>query len=120
MDGSSNRISRLDLEYSIQEMESRLQDLKNEITSAVLKSYETQAESWLKYNTEALNLVAAEENNRIQEKSYELGLNQFKDVVDARVDVISARINLSYARYRYIYDRANLDFGLGLKPWKEI
>jgi len=119
LDGSSTKVSRIDLEISLLKLQQDLRDLDESISSAVLSAYETQSEAWLTNETEQLKLGAAEENNRIQNKSYQLGLNQFKDVVDARVDVISAKINQTYARYRYTFDRANLDYVIGYIPGKE-
>jgi outer membrane protein TolC len=93
--------------------------MKKTIEHEVLNAYERLLESLSACETERLNLKAADENNKIQEKSYELGLTQFKDVVDARIDAVTAKINLNYAHFRYALDRANLDYTVGRDPWKE-
>jgi len=65
------------------------------------------------------NLEAMTENYRIQTKSNELGINQYKDVVDARADMIGARIDLTRSEYATEQSRMKLDYALGLLEYQE-
>ncbi|MBN1552145.1 TolC family protein [bacterium] len=118
MDGSSRLADVMESEFAIRKNELLLVDLKHQIILEISEAFERQHESEIALEAKTLQLDASEENFAIEQKRNELGLNQYKDVVDARTDVISARINLNYAMYRYAYDRARLEYVLGNTPWR--
>ena len=120
LDSSSTKPDKLELKITLWKLKSEKQKLMDQIKNEVIEAYERQMESWSSVQAKSLKLIASEENEAIQKKRYELGLNQYKDIVDARIDVVTTRIELNTARFRYILDRANLDYAIGKKPWKTL
>lgn len=112
-DGTSTRVNEADLRIAIHSIERDIEQLQDLIASEVLSAAERVRESAGECETADKELAAAIENHLIQAKSYELGLTQFKDLVDARTDEFSARIDVNFARYKYVLDRAVLDHATG-------
>ncbi len=118
-DGSSSLSSELDIRISIRRLQQELKSLQDVIGSEVYEAYEFYQSSLSILNAREKNLAAMEENKRIQQKRYELGLNHYKDVVDARAELIGARIALTRATYSMEQSRTNLEYVLGLLDFQE-
>lgn len=112
-DGSSTRATEADLRAQIHAVDRDIAQLRDRIAAEVTEAAGRVRESAGECDTAERERAAAAENHLIQAKSYELGLTQFKDLVDARTDEISARIDLLFARYQYALDRAILDHVTG-------
>jgi outer membrane protein len=117
-DGSSQKSNRFELQMQIFVLESQLSDVKAQIYSSIAGVYERQNESWKASESEQYKLEAAAENFQIQTKRFELGLNQYNDLVEARTNLVTSRINLHFARYKYTLDRAILDHAVGSTLWR--
>ncbi|MBN1878825.1 TolC family protein [bacterium] len=118
-DGSSIKSRETEIKITILKLERELDYLKDIVTSEVLAAWEALRSSESVWLARRKNLEAMEENERIQEKRFELGLNQYKDIVDARTDRVSARIALTRAEYSMEHDRTDLRYVLGLLDSEE-
>jgi outer membrane protein len=118
-DASSNLSSELDIRVSLKRLRMELATLRDVIGSEVFDAFELYQSSLSNLTARKKNLAAMEENDRIQQKRYELGLNQYKDVVDARAELVGARIALTRAMYSMEHYRMNLEYILGLLNYQE-
>ena len=118
-DGSSTTSRETDIRITILKLERELSYLKDSIAAEVYQAFESYRSAGATLNAREKNLAAMEENERIQTKRYELGLNQYKDVVDARTDRVSARISLARAVYAMDHSRTDLEYVLGLLDYGE-
>ncbi len=113
-DGSSSIDSEMEMRIRISKLERELMYLQETVTAEVFEASENYQSSRSIYNARQSNLSAMEENERIQQKRFELGLNQYKDVVDARTDLVSARIAHTRAMYTMEHYRIELKYVLGI------
>ncbi|MBN1296892.1 TolC family protein [bacterium] len=113
-DGTSIRSDELDLAIAIRKRRAELDLLSDHILTEALSALEEYQDSLIYYRAVMKTRDAAEEHHRIQQRMYELGINQFKDVVDARAELIEARIDLTRAEYASEQYRMNLLYTLGL------
>lgn len=119
-DGSSTRSQEIDIQINIERLKHQLADLNDQVLNEVLNAYQAYTESLVQLEAKSKNLAAMNENHRIQEKSFELGINQFKDVIDARTDLVSARIALTRSHYTTEQLKINLEYYLGLLNYQEL
>jgi outer membrane protein TolC len=118
-DGSATKSRETEIMAELRRLQMELAYLRDIIGAEALDAYESYRESHSILDARRKNLAAMEENERIQQKRYELGLNQYKDVVDARTELIAARIALNRAIYSMEYYRMNLEYILGLLDYQE-
>lgn len=118
-DGSSILDREIEQTVLIRRLERERARLLRRIEIEIMAAYEDYRGNLAYRDARRKNLEAMDENYRIQLKSNELGINQFKDVVDARADLISARIDLTRSEYATEQSRMNLDHALGLLEYQE-
>jgi len=118
-DGSSLLNQEMDQRILLAKLQEEFVSLKDKISNEVLEAYEIYRLNLVRLSAQEKNELAMQENHRIQQKRYELGLNQYKDVVDARAELVSARIKLTQTLYTTEHSRMNLDYSLGLLNYQE-
>lgn len=118
-DSSATKSRETDIMAALRKLKMELAYLRDVIGAEALDAYESYRESHAILDARRKNLAAMEENERIQQKRYELGLNHYKDVVDARTELIASRIALNRAIYSMEYYRMNLEYVLGLLDYQE-
>ncbi len=118
-DGSTTRSREAEILVTLRKLQMELAHLKDVVGAEALTAWEMYQASRSVLSARQKGLAAMEENERIQQKRYELGLNQYKDVVDARAERVAAKIALNRASYSMEHYKMNLEYVLGLLGYQE-
>lgn len=118
-DGSTTRSKEAEILAAIRKLQLELTHLEDVVGAEALTAWEMYQSSRAMLLARQKGLAAMEENERIQQKQYELGLNQYKDVVDARAERVAAKITLNRASYSMEHYKMNLEYVLGLLGYQE-